>query len=559
MSAAQLSASSVYACFPPTVRGQPTAIKLSPKRDKICYALGNVVIIRDVVPQGDKPIQVQTYIGHSYPVTAVEMAPSGCYMASGDSTGCLRIWACDNPDQVLKLETSLFGGPVLDIAWSGDSQRLIGCGDGKSTFAKVIMWDSGNTVGEVAGHAKKVNTCSFKSSRPFRLATGGDDNKVNFHEGPPFKFKSTPHTHERFVNCVRFSPDGSQFFSTSSDATLSLYDGKEGSVSLQQKVHAGSINAAMWSADGKQILTASGDGTAKVLEAATLNAIGEISFLSGDPKKKVEEQQIGCAWTAAGLLTYSLGGLLSLRTAVTDAAPSLVQRGHNKPVSALAFDTANGRLLSGGFEDGPGSLKGSLLSWDLSTGVAAGFSGAGHANNVMGIGISAGVLVTCSTDDSVCFSSAAASAYGDRVAIGACPRGFSCGGDTAAVVTTTDNLVLFSISKRAKAAEHRLKFSPTCISVASNDQLFAVGGEDNNVHVLGPDGGEKHALSRHKGHVSCVAFSPGCDLIASGCANKELVVWNAADGTAVITGLQARHRRVTVASPPRHHHPPTAT
>lgn len=258
--------------------------------------------------------------------------------------------------------------------------------------------------------------------------------------------------------------------------------------------------------------------------------------------KQVEEQQIGCAWAAAGLLTYSLGGVLSLRTAVGDAAPALVQRGHNKPVSALCFDTAAGRLLSGGFEDGPGTLKGSVLSWDLSTGVAAGLSGAPHANNVIGIAVVGGTLVTCSTDDSVGFSEARSSAFGDKVPIGACPRGFSGGGaDLVAVVTTADKLVLFSAAKRAVAAEHKLDFSATCVSVAPNEELLALGGEDNHVHVLGADGAQKHCLQRHKGQVSCVAFSPKCDLIASGCANKELVVWNAADGTAVVTGLSGFH------------------
>ena len=91
--------------------------------------------------------------------------------------------ACDNPEQILKLETTLFAGAVLDIAWSGDSQRILAVGDGSNIYGKVIMWDSGNSVGEITGHMKKINSCTFKSTRPFRLATGGEDNKVNFYEG----------------------------------------------------------------------------------------------------------------------------------------------------------------------------------------------------------------------------------------------------------------------------------------------------------------------------------------------------------------------------------------
>ena len=41
--------------------------------------------------------------------------------------------------------------------------------------------------------------------------------QVNFYEGPPFKFKGTAKSHERFPNCVRYSPDGEKFFSVGSD------------------------------------------------------------------------------------------------------------------------------------------------------------------------------------------------------------------------------------------------------------------------------------------------------------------------------------------------------
>ena len=61
---------------------------------------------------------MQLYTQHAYDVTAVAIANSGCYVASGDKTGVVRVWACDNPEQILKLETNVFAGRVTDIAWS---------------------------------------------------------------------------------------------------------------------------------------------------------------------------------------------------------------------------------------------------------------------------------------------------------------------------------------------------------------------------------------------------------------------------------------------------------
>ena len=44
---------------------------------------------------------------------------------------------------------------------------------------QVIMWDSGNSVGEVGGgHIKKIVSCSYKPTRPFRVITGSEDLKA---------------------------------------------------------------------------------------------------------------------------------------------------------------------------------------------------------------------------------------------------------------------------------------------------------------------------------------------------------------------------------------------
>ena len=44
-------------------------------------------------------------------------------------------------------------------------------------------------MGEFDGHSRRVLSCAFKPTRPFRIVTCGEDFLVNFYEGPPFKFK----------------------------------------------------------------------------------------------------------------------------------------------------------------------------------------------------------------------------------------------------------------------------------------------------------------------------------------------------------------------------------
>lgn len=62
--------------------------------------------------------------------------------------------------------------------------------------------------------------------------------------------------HVNFVNCIRFSPDGSKFLSVGSDKNGFLYDGKTGEklgTLSSQDGHSGSIYAASWSPSGKQV------------------------------------------------------------------------------------------------------------------------------------------------------------------------------------------------------------------------------------------------------------------------------------------------------------------
>jgi WD40 repeat protein len=62
--------------------------------------------------------------------------------------------------------------------------------------------------------------------------------------------------HSNFVNCVRFSPDGTKFITVSSDKKGLIYDAKTaekiGELSSEDS-HNGSIYAVSWSPDSKQV------------------------------------------------------------------------------------------------------------------------------------------------------------------------------------------------------------------------------------------------------------------------------------------------------------------
>ena len=96
--------------------------------------------------------------------------------------------------------------------------------------AQPSSWDSGSTCGEITGHAKPITSIDVRHQRPFKAISGSDDNTVILHSGVPFKYEKTLTQHTRFVQDVRYSPDGEAFVSVGSDGKMFVYEGKTGEI-----------------------------------------------------------------------------------------------------------------------------------------------------------------------------------------------------------------------------------------------------------------------------------------------------------------------------------------
>ena len=71
------------------------------------------------------------YTQHTQNATVARISPSGYYCASGDIAGNVRIWDIMNAENILKLATRPLGGRINDLAWDGESKRIIVGGEGK--------------------------------------------------------------------------------------------------------------------------------------------------------------------------------------------------------------------------------------------------------------------------------------------------------------------------------------------------------------------------------------------------------------------------------------------
>lgn len=440
-----------------------------------------------------------------------------------DASGKVRIWDTTQAEHILKIELHLLGGPIQDMAWSEDSKRLAVVGQGKEKFGAVVGWDTGASVGEISGHSKTVNTVDMKQSRPYRLVTGSEDLAVNFFEGPPFKFKRAFKEHQRFVNAVRYAPNGEKFISVSSDKTAFIFDGKTGEKIGQldagdgPNAHKLGIYGAAWSPDSAKILTVSADKTARLWDAANYKLL--TTFTLGTD---TEDQQLGCIWNGAGeVVSVALTGFINFLDLDNPEKPKKVVRGHNKRITALAYDRVGRKVYSGDF-------GARLLEWDVDSADTALFEGAGHENQISAAAVAGDSLYTISMDDSLKISSISGKKYGERIALDLQPTGLAVGNADHSLAVVVGGQTIIVVKGGKIASRTQVKYDVTRVAINAADNEIAVGGKDFKVHVYGLNGSEvahKYDLEGHRGEITALSYSPDGQHLAVGDGNREVVAW----------------------------------
>eukprot|EP00013_Stygamoeba_regulata_P012926 CAMPEP_0177678464 /NCGR_PEP_ID=MMETSP0447-20121125/29021_1 /TAXON_ID=0 /ORGANISM="Stygamoeba regulata, Strain BSH-02190019" /LENGTH=602 /DNA_ID=CAMNT_0019187465 /DNA_START=146 /DNA_END=1954 /DNA_ORIENTATION=+ len=509
----------LFASLPDTVRGQPTVLKGDPKGKNFVYCCGNSVIMRDIA----NPAIADQYCEHQTNPTVAAYAPSGYYMASGDSAGNLRIWDTVGEDRICKLDIRVIAGAIKDICWSEDSKRICAVGEGRDVCGRVFLWDSGASVGEISGHAGNINSCDFKQTRPYRIATGGEDKWVNWFEGPPFKFKTSFKEHTRWVNCVRFNKQGTLLASVGQDKLGFFYDGKtgesKGALSTGKDGHKGGIYACSWNDAGTQLLTASGDKTCKIWDAETGAAV--TTFKLGNA---IEDQQLGCLWQGEYLLTVGLNGHITYLDPNNPDKPIRTVYGHQKFVTTLAYDKSKNDLYSASFDS-------AVVRWNVETGEPSQIPGKGHQNQMSNIEVQSGNLVSASMDDSVRVTPVDGE-FGPVTATDSPMSDVAVQGQDLQVACSMKSVYVMRNGKIQSQIE--VSYNPQAVSINPTGDEVACAGDDMKVYIYALAGDkltEKKQLSRHGRKVTCLEYSGDGKHLCSACAKNEIVIWKTSDHT----------------------------
>lgn len=485
------------------------------------------------------------YTQHTASTTVAKFAPSGFYCASGDVSGIVRVWDCSpNGSGATKGEYAIINGRINDIAWDGDSQRIIAVGDGKQRYGHCVTADSGNTVGEISGHSAQVNAVSIRQQRPLRAATAGDDKNLVFYHGAPFKFNGIPGrgNHSNFIYGVAFSPDGNHLVSVSGDKKIFLYDGKTGEIkgelSDSAEGHKGSIFGVSWSKDSRSLVTCSGDRTVKTWDVEASKVTQTWTF---SDTVNVADQQVGVVWPSGRsdglIISLSLSGNLNYLN-TNSPHPTRIISGHQRNITAMAASEIDSTHTLW-----TGDSEGRLCAWSTKEGTAETVEGEGHTNIISGLATTSASknqrVYSVGWDDKIRAIDAAAKTFlGSATSLSSQPKAVTCTSDSLVVVAQLESVIVYRDGE--EDGELSLKSSPSALAAHGN--TVAIGASDSSLrlYAVAPGKAPKQAAVVDQVSAStltALAFSKDGSMLAAGTATGKIYVYKISSGiTGAITG-----------------------
>lgn len=538
-----ITPTSLYPPQPNTARATSTFISYDSQNNRIAYASGRSIVVRSL--DSDRlPVQ---FTKHTFPTTVATFSPSGNYIASGDESGNVKIWDASVygkeeglfEQPIVKAEYQILSGPIRSIAWDGDNQRLIAVGEGKDQFGHCFTWDSGNSVGEIQGHATNINAVDIKPQRPYRAATVSSDKALVFYHGPPFKFeKSVRGRHKNVIRDVKFSPDGKWLVSVGSDRTIVVYDGKTGEVSRTlEDAHEGGIFGISWFADSSAFVTASADNTIKAWDPESLDVKQTYTVES---TATVPNQQVGVVVTKDYVLSLSLNGNLNFFEH-SGGSPVKKWFGHQKSISSVSSWDKSVYT---------GDADGLIIKWDrddpklVSTPEILGTRDDQHTNYVTSIVSSDGNIVTAGWDDKLKVWSADGSTV-KSAQLEAQPKHLAHLNGKL-FVAHESAIAVYDAATLDKISSHEINFVATYVSPISETNVLVANQSGSKVEELELGSSLKTVRSYQplRSAPTLIKVSPDGKYAAVADTAGKYTLYNTSDGSVVTTRWAFHNGRV---------------
>ena len=485
----------LHAPSPKTAQGYASCFVLSKDKKWLGYVVKNIVIIRKM----ENLLESKSYTKHICEVTALAFHPDGKLAASADVKGNISLWNIDKLFEEKKIENA-FTGKINGLDFTEDGTKLLMFGEGKKKFARVINWEMKNDVGEIGNISKTLISGCFNTKKPYRLMVGGDDGKVNFYEGVPFKYKCEFKEHlGKFVSDIQCSPNGEKFVSVGFDKKVVLYDSKEGTILDQfdaSKVENGHKMAIISCAfiDDEKLATCSIDRSIKIWD---LN------------EKKLLFTLIIYSWNVDALADNKL--------------PDLILYGHQYPVSCLDMAKNSKEIITG-------DTNNTVLIWGENGISRVLYEGGTEKKGISHIALSLDeslIYVTEVQGSFLCFDRVSGEKKYEIDDIKGNFRGLVPSRKNNDEIYALQTKIIFKIKDGKVENKVSLTFDTKCLEVNEELGEVLVGDKKGKLHVLDMEFKEKGKNDIHFGEYQIIKLSPDGKLIASGDNQRQILVYEA--------------------------------
>ena len=520
-------------------------IALSPDRTKLATAAGDWTVRLWDVGTGK---YINSLTGHPGAVNAVAFSPDGKILASAGIA--LRLWNADTGELLHADDTDL--GSATQLVFSPDGKTLA---SGGGLDRRVHLWDveTGTLQKTLKGLANRIREIVFSPDGKTLVTVSSGSMRIwDVRTGTEQKSLPTPidkqpqlippilnikqlnqivlPRHRDDVHSARFSKDGEQLVSASSDGSLHVWDVETGlyQQSLVLGAHTDSVSVLAFSEDSKYL--ASGDRfTERIrvwnVENATQHAI--LTPGQGDILNPLRELTVSQG--IKKLAGSGLQGTIQVWDAATLEELSIVPTGRMLRLLPLVF-SPDGKFLAG--QGGKNLISNKIVLWQTDFGDHL-FTLEGHTRAVREYIFSpdSNILASGGEDAAIILwdvktGNQLANLTGHTKSIRALT--FSPDGKTLAS-GATDELRLWDVNTGTPISNPDVALNVEALAFSPDGKTLASGSGSMILLWKLETTFQPHSMLRgHQGIIYVLMFSPDGKTLASGSNDGTVLLWDMA-------------------------------
>ncbi|HEY7326545.1 MAG TPA: hypothetical protein VH592_02825 [Gemmataceae bacterium] len=440
------------------------------------------------------------------------VSPDSTKLAGGDKDGHVKIWNTADGKEFFQLAGHR--GPVTGLAFSANGQLLISCGKDRT----LRFWNpaNGQSLGVLGAHASEVRGLAVSPNNNAVYSVGADGT-LKYWSLPPVASKALGAAYADAVTSLALSNDGNSFVSGSADRSVRLANAANGQMIREFKGASASVESVALSPNGEWIAAGTADKRLFVWQGRDAQLLANVTSPAAAVAFHPNSNQ---------LLTGGGDGTLKLW-----AMPPLPERilTHPDAVRAAVVSTDGKRLFSGGSDK-------IVRAWNLGDPRMPDRQYSGHTAAVNAVALSADgkFLASAGDDETIRFWN---QNNGQQTALIGAHTGpvtsLTFHNNGQALSASADGSVkLWQQPSPGKLLAHAGQVTSAVLS--PDGSRLVTGCSDKQVRLWNLANGQvERPFSGPSLGVLCVAMNAGGTQVAAGSSDKTLFVWNAADGKEV--------------------------